>query len=123
MRDHPLPPGPRPGPPPASDDAAWDDEPPRSLRDRLLRPWFAPRPGELRGAVVLLSGALALTLALWFDASRRPSSAPAAVVPVAVRCPVWASMNFVHRVSSACWFATSAATVKVVMPVFSRLTT
>jgi competence protein ComEA len=82
MRDHPLPPGPRPGPPPASDDAAWDDEPPRSLRDRLLRPWFAPRPGELRGAVVLLSGALALTLALWFDASRRPSSAPAAVVPV-----------------------------------------
>jgi hypothetical protein len=38
----------------------------------LLRPWFDPRPGELRGAIVVLSVALAVSLALWFDASRRP---------------------------------------------------
>jgi competence protein ComEA len=54
---------------------------------RLLRPWFEPRPGELRGAIVLLAVALAVSLALWFDAARRPtmveptvvSSVPAAV--------------------------------------------
>jgi competence protein ComEA len=39
----------------------------------LLRPWFEPRPGELRGAIVLLTVALTVSLALWFDASRRPS--------------------------------------------------
>jgi len=40
----------------------------------LLRPWLDPRPGELRGLVVLLTAALTLSLALWFDATRRPSS-------------------------------------------------
>jgi len=39
---------------------------------RVMRPWLDPRPGELRGAIVLLALSLALTLALWFDASRRP---------------------------------------------------
>jgi competence protein ComEA len=39
----------------------------------LLRPWFEPRPGELRGAILLLTIALAMSLALSFDASRRPS--------------------------------------------------
>jgi comEA protein len=49
----------------------------------LLRPWFDPRPGELRGAIVLLSVALVVSLALWFDASRRPQTlvAPASSVP------------------------------------------
>jgi competence protein ComEA len=45
----------------------------RPLLVALLRPWFEPRPGELRGAIVLLSLSLAASLALWFDASRRPS--------------------------------------------------
>ena len=44
----------------------------RPLLLRVLRPWFEPRPGELRGAIVLLALALALSVALWFDASRRP---------------------------------------------------
>jgi competence ComEA-like helix-hairpin-helix protein len=95
-----------PGPPPSEDDAAWeagawddgawddgaaDPAAPRSLRARLLRPWFDPRPGELRGAVILLAGALALTLALWFDASRRPGSAPVAPAPVVELDPgAWA---------------------------------
>lgn len=48
---------------------------------RLLRPWFEPRPGELRGAIVLLSVALAVSLALWFDASRRPTSERPPVPP------------------------------------------
>jgi competence protein ComEA len=39
---------------------------------RAMRPWFEPRPGELRGAIVLLSVALAVSIALWFDATRRP---------------------------------------------------
>jgi competence protein ComEA len=42
----------------------------------VLRPWFEPRPGELRGAIVLLAVALAASLALWFDASRRPEPPP-----------------------------------------------
>jgi len=46
----------------------------------LLRPWFEPRPGELRGAIVVLSVALAVSLALWFDATRRPE-APVATTP------------------------------------------
>jgi len=45
---------------------------------RVLRPWFEPRPGELKGAVILLSVALAASLALWFDATRRPSTPEAA---------------------------------------------
>jgi len=45
----------------------------RPLLLALLRPWFDPRPGELRGAIVLLTVALAASLALWFDASRRPA--------------------------------------------------
>jgi len=52
----------------------------------LLRPWFDPRPGELRGAIVLLSVALAASLALWFDASRRPTldvSSASVAAPVA----------------------------------------
>jgi competence protein ComEA len=55
----------------------------RSILMALLRPWFEPRPGELRGAILLLAVALAVSLALWFDASRRPSleSGAAAVVP------------------------------------------
>jgi len=48
----------------------------RPLLVALLRPWFEPRPGELRGAIVLLTLALAASLALWFDASRRPSFEP-----------------------------------------------
>lgn len=77
----------RPDPSAWEADPAWtpsDPSEPRGLRARLLRPWFAPRPGELRGAVVLLAGALALTAALWFDASRRPDAigAPAPVVEV-----------------------------------------
>ena len=44
----------------------------RPLVTRLLRPWFEPRPGELRGAIVLLAVALAVSVAFWFDASRRP---------------------------------------------------
>lgn len=44
----------------------------RPVLVRLLRPWFEPRPGELRGAIALLAVALAISLALWFDASRRP---------------------------------------------------
>ncbi len=81
-----APPGSRPVWDPRDD---WDDGanvPPPGLRTRLLRPWLAPRPGELRGAVVLLASALALTLALWFDASRRPelgtNAAPVPVVEV-----------------------------------------
>jgi competence protein ComEA len=38
----------------------------------LLRPWIDPRPGELRGLIVVLTAGLVLTSALWFDASRRP---------------------------------------------------
>jgi competence protein ComEA len=38
----------------------------------LLRPWLDPRPGELRGLIVVLTAGLVLTTALWFDASRRP---------------------------------------------------
>lgn len=44
----------------------------RPLLVRVLRPWFEPRPGELRGVIALLAVALAGSLALWFDASRRP---------------------------------------------------
>lgn len=40
---------------------------------RMLRPWFDPRPGELRGVIIVLSAGLVLTSALWFDASRRPN--------------------------------------------------
>jgi len=53
----------------------------RPFVTRVLRPWFEPRPGELRGAIVLLAVALAASLALWFDASRRPEPPP---MPVAV---------------------------------------
>lgn len=74
--------------PPWSGDDDRSDGPPRSLRDRLLRPWLSPRPGELRGAVLLLAGALALTLALWFDATRRPEPLrPPAPVVEAVPAP------------------------------------
>ncbi len=45
----------------------------RPLLMAVLRPWFEPRPGELRGAIVLLAVSLAVSLALWFDAARRPS--------------------------------------------------
>jgi comEA protein len=45
----------------------------RPLILALLRPWFEPRPGELRGVIVLLAVSLAVSLALWFDASRRPT--------------------------------------------------
>ena len=55
----------------------------RPLTLRLLRPWFEPRPGELRGAIVLLTLALAVSVALWFDASRRPTSAPQGLPPIA----------------------------------------
>lgn len=48
---------------------------------RVLRPWFEPRPGELRGAIVLLAVALAVSLAFWFDASRRPTSVEPTAVP------------------------------------------
>jgi competence protein ComEA len=51
---------------------------------RVLRPWFEPRPGELRGAIVLLSSALAVSIALWFDASRRPEPEGAGRTPVAL---------------------------------------
>jgi len=57
----------------------------RPLLVRVLRPWFEPRPGELRGAIVLLAVALAVSLALWFDASRRPQPLD---VPTAVVLPV-----------------------------------
>lgn len=46
---------------------------------RVMRPWLDPRPSELRGAVALLALSLALTLALWFDASRRPQLPPGRV--------------------------------------------
>jgi len=49
----------------------------------LLRPWFEPRPGELRGAIIVLSVALAVSMALWFDASRRPQAAVDVAVPIA----------------------------------------
>jgi competence protein ComEA len=91
----------RAGPPSDPGSAAADDVSPAPLRSGrrplligLLRPWFEPRPGELRGAIVLLALALAVSLALWFDASRRPSldgwppsagtSAPAASSPQAL---------------------------------------
>jgi len=45
----------------------------RPLLLAMLRPWLDPRPGELRGMIALLAGSLAVSLALWFDASRRPS--------------------------------------------------
>lgn len=71
-----------PQPDVASHEAAADDgrPPPRPAEVRpvvlrLLRPWFEPRPGELRGAIVLLAVALAASLALWFDAARRPDAA------------------------------------------------
>ncbi len=54
---------------------------PRPLIMRVLRPWFDPRPGELRGAIALLAVGLAVSLALWFDASRRPE--PLGPPPVA----------------------------------------
>jgi competence protein ComEA len=57
----------------------------RPLIVRVLRPWFEPRPGELRGAIVLLAVALAVSLAFWFDASRRPQPLD---VPTAVVLPV-----------------------------------
>lgn len=44
----------------------------RPVLVRVLRPWFEPRPGELRSAIVLLLVGLGVSLALWFDASRRP---------------------------------------------------
>jgi competence protein ComEA len=56
----------------------------RPLLVRVLRPWFEPRPGELRGAIVLLTVALAASLALWFDATRRPVVPPVAPVPAAL---------------------------------------
>ena len=48
---------------------------------RVLRPWFEPRPGELRGAIVLLAVALAVSLAFWFDASRRPTTVELPALP------------------------------------------
>jgi competence protein ComEA len=58
----------------------------RGLLVRVLRPWFDPRPGELRGAIVVLAGGLVLSTALWFDASRRPKELAetgfAAIIPV-----------------------------------------
>jgi competence protein ComEA len=42
----------------------------------VLRPWLDPRPGELRGLIILLTAALTLSLALWFDATRRPYALP-----------------------------------------------
>lgn len=57
----------------------------RPLVLRVLRPWFEPRPGELRGALVLLAVALAVTLALWFDASRRPPLPESDAVPPAAQ--------------------------------------
>ena len=64
----------------------------RPLVLRVLRPWFEPRPDELRGALVLLAVALAATLALWFDAARRPQlpdpgTAPPAVQPAGPAAP------------------------------------
>ena len=53
----------------------------------LLRPWFDPRPGELRGAILLLSVGLAVSSALWFDASRRPQLLVAADPPVPLAPP------------------------------------
>jgi len=56
----------------------------------LLRPWLDPRPGELRGAVVVLALALALSLAFWFDAARRPAVfEPAPLVPVVAADEYW----------------------------------
>jgi competence protein ComEA len=66
----------------------------RPLLLAVMRPWFDPRPGELRGLIVLLTVALAMSLALWFDASRRPSldavpvsAGPVAPTPTAVTVP------------------------------------
>jgi competence protein ComEA len=56
---------------------------PRPLITRVLRPWFEPRPGELRGAIVLLTIGLAVSVALWFDASRRPEPSGPPSVPLA----------------------------------------
>jgi len=56
---------------PASRSGSGGDR--RPLLLALLRPWFEPRPGELRGVIVLLAVSLAISLALWFDASRRPA--------------------------------------------------
>lgn len=53
----------------------------------LLRPWFDPRPGELRGAILLLSVGLAVSSALWFDASRRPQLLPEADPPAPLTQP------------------------------------
>jgi len=67
--DHPLMDGATPGSlvPPATGRGR------RPLLVAALRPWFEPRPGELRGVIVLLAVALAASLALWFDAARRPT--------------------------------------------------
>jgi len=48
---------------------------------RMLRPWFDPRPGELRGVIIVLAAGLVLTSALWFDASRRPDAASGSTGP------------------------------------------
>jgi competence protein ComEA len=48
---------------------------------RVVRPWFDPRPGELRGIIIVLAAGLVLTSALWFDASRRPSGPSASSGP------------------------------------------
>ncbi|MEY3072338.1 MAG: hypothetical protein RLZZ353_534 [Actinomycetota bacterium] len=92
-------PAPRPSDPPSWQDAdAWvgvDETAGTGMRERLLRPWLEPRPGELRGAVVLLAGALALTGALWFDASRRPEAAAVPVPVVEVSGPAGAPVGAV----------------------------
>jgi competence protein ComEA len=69
-----------------SSDQGWTSGPRVPLRLRLVRVWLEPRPGELRAAVVLLALALAVTLALWFDAARRPvpSGAVGGFTPVRV---------------------------------------
>ncbi len=63
----------------------------RPLLLTVMRPWFDPRPGESRGVIVLLAVSLAVSLALWFDATRRPSldalpspAGPVGVAPLAV---------------------------------------
>lgn len=65
--------------PPAGPDVPVTRRPPTSGRGAalllaVLRPWLDPRPGELRGVIILLVAALSLSLALWFDAARRPAS-------------------------------------------------
>jgi competence protein ComEA len=67
----------------------------RPLLMALLRPWFEPRPGELRGAILLLTVALALSLALWFDASRRPSLGAGTVAAGPIPAPMTGSAGLV----------------------------